>query len=118
MQVVRPADVTPEPFSSDLFTGPVTRQPVAPASKEFNVSIISFGRGVRNKLHTHEGDQVLIVTAGRGVVATEGERQEVAVGDVILIPARESHWHGATDDSDFSHIAVNRSGTKTVQIEQ
>jgi len=35
------------------------------------------------------------------------------VGDVIHIPAGERHWHGATDDSEFAHIVITRSGSRT-----
>ena len=115
MQVVRPSEVAKEPYLSDIFTGPeVTRQPLAPGSRDYNVNNISFGKGVRNKLHTHESDQILIVTAGTGIVATENEEHTVVLGDVILIPAGEKHWHGATQDSEFSHIALTKSDSKTV----
>ena len=116
MQVVKPYKVPKEPYPSNIFTGPVTRQAVAPASKEFSVNIVNFGRGVRNKFHTHESDQVLIVTAGRGMVATEKEEHVVTTGDVVLIPAGEKHRHGATSDSEFSHIAMTRLDSKTTIV--
>ena len=59
------------------------------------MSVVNFGKDVRNKFHAHDTDQILIVTAGRGYVATEKEKQEVSVGDVIVFPAGEKHWHGA-----------------------
>jgi len=39
-------------------------------------------------------------------------------GDVILFPAGEKHWHGATSDSEFSHIFVAVIGYETAQIEE
>ena len=119
MKVVRPNEVAKESFESSLFTGPaVTRQPIARDSQDYNMNIISFGKGVRNKLHTHGSDQVLIVTSGRGIVATEDEEHFVAVGDIVLVPAGEKHWHGATKDSDFAHIAITRAGSSLTQIEK
>jgi quercetin dioxygenase-like cupin family protein len=50
----------------------------------------------------------LIVTGGKGFVANEYEKQEVGVGDIILFPAGEKHWHGATEDSYFSHIYIKK----------
>lgn len=74
---------------------------------------MNFGKGVRNKLHTHDSEQILIVTAGKGIVATEKEQKTVAPGDVILFSAGEKHWHGATGGSEFSHIYVTRVDSKT-----
>jgi quercetin dioxygenase-like cupin family protein len=110
-------DVPKTPRETPLFTGEVTVQPLIPEGGDFNMAVVNFGKGVRNKFHTHESDQILIVTAGKGTVATEFEQREVTVGDVILFPTGEKHWHGATDDSEFSHIYISRAGQKTRQVE-
>lgn len=79
---------------------------------------MTFSPGARNKRHTHTTDQVLIVTAGTGICATESEQVVVVtVGDVIHFPAGEKHWHGATKDSSFAHIYVTGIGNKTTQVE-
>lgn len=99
-----------------LFTGdPVTRQPMLneQVGKQFNMSVVNFGKGIRNKFHTHTSDQVLIVTRGKGIVADETEEKAVTVGDVAFIPAGERHWHGATQESDFAHVALTGLGSKT-----
>ena len=114
MRIVRIEEVAPADLTGPLFTGTAARQDlVTPDHSELNIGIVHFPRGVRNRLHTHTGDQVLIVTAGRGIVATETESHEVSVGDVIHIPAGERHWHGATDESDFAHLVITRSGSRT-----
>ncbi len=118
MKVTKMSEVPKEPLINPLFTGPdVTVQALVPDSKDYNINIVNFGKAVRNKFHTHDVDQVLIVTAGAGIVATEKGERVVTVGDVILIPAGEKHWHGATKDSEFSHIFVTRTGSSTVQLE-
>jgi quercetin dioxygenase-like cupin family protein len=78
---------------------------------------VNFPAGVRNKMHTHSRDQVLFVTAGTGMIATETEEQEITVGDIVPITADEKHWHGATPDADFSHIALTAKGSTTTQVE-
>ena len=118
MKVVSIRDVTAEPFIHNVFTGPdVTRQELASGDSEFEVTVVNFGKGVRNKLHTHDGEQILIVTAGEGVVASEKEEHNVSVGDIIFIAPGEAHWHGATADSGFSHIFIQRKDRVLTQIE-
>jgi quercetin dioxygenase-like cupin family protein len=119
MEVVNPNEVAKEPFVHPIFTGlDVTLQVLVAESKEFDVNIVNFGKGVRNKFHAHEGEQVLIVTGGKGMIVTETEKRVITVGDVVLIPAGEKHWHGATEESEFSHIYVTRRGGKVTQLEE
>ena len=118
MKIVKMKEVPKEPHVTPLFTRPdVTRQSLVSDSKDLRMNIVNFGKGVRNKFHTHDGDQVLIIIAGNGIVATEEEEKVVKVGEVILFPAGEKHWHGATEDSEFSHIVVTRVGVKMTQLE-
>ncbi|MFH1626196.1 MAG: cupin domain-containing protein [Pseudomonadota bacterium] len=121
MKIVRMSEAPKVPLGSlvtSMFTGPdVTRQALLPESKEFDLSIVSFGKGIRNKFHAHDGEQVLIVTAGEGIVATEYEEVFVTTGDVILISAGEKHWHGATKNSEFSHIYLTKTGAKFTKLE-
>jgi len=118
MKIVSIREVVKEPFLHPIFTGPdVTRQLLVPDSKEFSVNLINFGKGVRNKFHSHDSEQVLIVTSGKGIVATEKEERVVTEGDIILVPQGEKHWHGATPDSEFSHIYVTRLGSVLTRME-
>ena len=118
MQVIKMNAVAKQSFESPLFTGPeVSRQTLLPDSQEFNVNVVNFGKGVRNKFHAHDSEQVLIITAGNGYIATETEKIAITVGDVVLIPAGEKHWHGAAEDAEFSHIYVSRLGSELTQLE-
>ena len=120
MEVIRTDEVSKQPVTSPLFTGgTVTRQPLLAEGirKHFNMSIVNFSKGARNKFHSHTSDQVLIVTAGMGKVATTQDEVIVREGDIIYIPAGEKHWHGATKDSEFSHIFVTSTDSKTTQLE-
>jgi len=118
MKVVSIHKAAAEPFVHSVFTGPdVTRQDLAPDSSEFAVNMVNFGKGVRNKFHAHDSDQILIVTAGKGIVATESEERAVSEGEVIFIPAGETHWHGAAKDAEFSQIYIQRKNSVLTQIE-
>ena len=116
MKVIKANEVAKEEVRSRLFEGgTVTRQPLVTAemSKNFTFGLINFDPGARNIFHTHTSDQILYVTAGEGIVATEAGEVAVRVGDIILIPTGEKHWHGATKDSAFSHISLLASDSKT-----
>lgn len=120
MKVIRTDQIPKQPFDRPIFTGgPVTFQPIVTEEmgETFDIKLLNFSKGARNKFHSHTSDQVLIVTAGTGIVATEEEEMVVKVGDIIYIPAGEKHWHGAMKDSEFSHIYVTTADSKTIRLE-
>jgi quercetin dioxygenase-like cupin family protein len=119
MKVIKIAQVARKPQVNPLFTGPVTMQPIVGTelSRNFLIRQVNFGRGVRNKFHSHSIEQVLIVTEGKGIVATDKEEITVGPGDVIFIPAGEKHWHGAAKGATFSHVYVMSPDSKTTQLE-
>jgi quercetin dioxygenase-like cupin family protein len=41
--------------------------------------------------HTHNCDQILVIASGKGVMATDGEEREIAVGDIVHIKAGEQY---------------------------
>ena len=79
-------------------------------SENFRCNVVNFGAGATTGWHAHDSDQILVVTGGRGIVASETEEREITVGDVVHIKAGERHWHGAKADSTLSHITVTASG--------
>ncbi|MDO4643679.1 MAG: cupin domain-containing protein [Cardiobacteriaceae bacterium] len=80
----------------------------ASPDKQVNVANVTFELGCRNNWHCHEnGYQILLVTAGEGFFQEEGKpAQRLKAGDVIVIKESVKHWHGATKDSWFTHIAI------------
>jgi len=52
----------------------------------------------------------LVVTSGVGRVQRwEGPVEEVWPGDVVWIPPREKHWHGASPTVAMTHIAIQEA---------
>jgi len=80
-------------------------------------AIVTFERGARTNWHTHPLGQTLIVTQGSGFVQRwGGSRQEIKVGDVVWIPADTKHWHGASESTSMSHVAITEAlDGKTVE---
>jgi len=69
--------------------------------------IVTFDPGARSVWHTHPVGQILIVTAGSGLVQQWGSAAHIIkAGDVVWIPAGIKHWHGASASSSITHIAV------------
>jgi quercetin dioxygenase-like cupin family protein len=92
---------------SPIFVGDVFRQGLTEGlSKQLSVAVVSFPNGARNVFHAHAGDQMLIVTEGEGIVASETTEYPIAVGDVAFIPAGERHWHGAQPGKSMTHLAI------------
>ena len=69
---------------------------------------VTFEPGCRNNWHVHhKGGQVLICIAGEGWYQEWGKPvQKLTPGDVVSIAPEVKHWHGATKDSWFQHIAL------------
>jgi quercetin dioxygenase-like cupin family protein len=118
MEVIHLNKIEAQENSTSLFTSPVSTK-VVEAFKENSPTItyVSFPKGVRNKLHIHNNDQILVVTEGKGIVATESEQKEITVGDIAVIPAGEKHWHGAIEDSAMTHISITAPNTSIDQVE-
>ena len=80
---------------------------------EVAINTVIFTPGARTHWHSHPGGQLLVVTAGRGIVATRsGEAHVVGNGDVIWTEPGEEHWHGACGDSLMAHMAVSHGKTR------
>ena len=107
-------------MTGGLMTGTqVWRQPILNPgdSSNFNFAIVKFDAGSRNKFHKHSGDQILLITEGTGKVVNDHETLTVTEGDVVLIPAKENHWHGAPDSTSMAHITITVAGSQTEQTE-
>ena len=113
MKIVKISDDKAVEDTGKLFTGgkvSVQRLIEENDSKQFRSVMVNFSAGAKNKLHTHSIDQILYVTKGTGIVATDKEQHVVTPGTMILIPANEPHWHGATSDKPFAHISITTPG--------
>jgi len=101
----------------DYFTGVVWVKMLVPNDPTLNCQIanVVFERGSRNNWHTHPGGQILIVTDGIGYYQEKGKPiQVLRKGDVVNIPPDVEHWHGASPDSEFIHIAINPNTQKGI----
>ena len=111
MKVVKTSDIKAQESTSKIFIGGIVKGQniIGENNDELRIAIINFSPGARCVFHTHTFDQVLYVTKGEGVVATEDEEIKMEQGTWAIIPAGERHWHGSRD-KEFSHIAIMPPG--------
>jgi quercetin dioxygenase-like cupin family protein len=81
------------------------------------VFAVHFSAGGRSRPHTHRHGQLLVVTAGRGVVGDRSGRRTVEPGDVVVTGPGEWHWHGAAPDSPMTHVTVQMAGPDSIDWE-
>ncbi|UKI17847.1 MAG: carboxymuconolactone decarboxylase family protein [Bacteroidales bacterium] len=98
-------------FTGNSYLAPISREQVV-------VSNVTFEPRCRNNWHIHHaksgGGQMLIGVAGRGWYQEEGKPAvEILPGTVIHIPAGVKHWHGASADGWFAHLAFEIPGEET-----
>ena len=106
-----------EKAPADYFTGIAWVKMLVPNDPTLNCQIgnVMFEPGARNNWHTHPGGQILIAIEGTGYYQEKGKPiQLFRKGDVIKIPPDIEHWHGATPDSEFTHLAINTNTQKGV----
>jgi len=97
---------------ADWFTGTVRIDPLFQANTPARAAgaSVTFEPGARTAWHTHPLGQTLIVIAGCGRAQREGGPiEEIRPGDVVLFPAGEKHWHGATPTTAMTHIAIQEA---------
>lgn len=103
---------------SQYFTGNSFLNPLTDAKRAgLLLANVTFEPACRNHWHIHHvksgGGQILICTAGEGWYVEENkEAVSLTAGSVITIPAGIKHWHGAKEDSWFSHIAIEVPGVE------
>ena len=105
-----------ERSDNEIFKGSVDYQTIVSEdeSRDLRLSEVAFKDGAVNRWHVHSCDQILVVTAGEGIVADESEERAVSTGDVAFIPANTKHWHGAKPGRDMTHWSILANGKTTI----
>lgn len=96
-------------INNDHFSGTAWLQMLVTNKEDFDLTIgnVIFEPGVRNNWHFHPGGQILICIAGQGYYQEKGQPIRILnKGDIIETLPNVVHWHGATPDSEFEHIAI------------
>lgn len=108
-----------EKAPAEYFTGTAWIKLLVPNDPVLLTQIgnVVFEPGGRNNWHTHPGGQILIVTDGVGYYQEKGKSiQVIRKGDVVTIAPDVEHWHGASPDSELTHIAINTNTQKGIVV--
>lgn len=105
----------PNEAYAQYFIGNSYLNPLTDPKQTIFLANVSFEPGCRNNWHIHhaakDGGQILLCTDGMGWYQEWGkEARPLGPGDVVYIPDGVKHWHGASKDSWFSHIAFEAPG--------
>lgn len=116
------SELTYQSAPSDYFSGKArfARYPSTPESSD-GIAIVEFDKGTVTNWHTHSHGQYLIVTSGEGYTQEWGKPvQRIKTGDVVWCPPNVKHWHGASESSAMSHIAIapNAKENKATWLEK
>ena len=98
--------------SASYFTGTVRQDPVidAPEPARVRATAVTFEPGARTAWHTHPLGQTLVVTAGSGLCQVWGGTIEtIRAGDTVWFAPGEKHWHGASQTTAMTHIAIQEA---------
>src|SRR5258708_23257179 len=113
--VVRAGSRVTKQGAAATFTGVVFQDPVVvtEAPSRMGGSVVTFTPGARTAWHAHPVGQTLYCLSGVGRICFEGEAPQVLnPGDVVNIPPNTQHWHGASPDRLFAHLALSEAGEK------
>jgi quercetin dioxygenase-like cupin family protein len=98
---------------AERFTGDVWVDVVAqprPLPHRITAGIVRFAPGSRTAWHVHVLGQTLRVTDGVALVQVRGgEAVAVYPGETVYTPPGEWHWHGATQESFMTHLALSET---------
>jgi quercetin dioxygenase-like cupin family protein len=111
--VIRAGARTTRRGAAETFTGIVFQDPVitAEAPSRLGGSVVTFTPGARTAWHSHPVGQTLFCLSGVGRICFKGEKPQVLnPGDTVNIPPDTMHWHGASPDRLFSHLALSEAG--------
>lgn len=106
-----------EKLNSENFTGTVYLKILITNDKGNPITLgnVTFEAGARTKWHLHPAGQILLVTDGIGYYQEKGQPKKIVrKGDVIKCLPNVEHWHGASVDSDFSHLAISNNNKGSV----
>jgi len=116
--IVKASEVAAEQTTGNMLAQGITYRQLLvnekmPGSGGYNAAVVNYNPGARLAFHTHTAEQIIYCTEGAGIIATEDKEYHMTPGMVIIVPPGIRHWHGATDNTPFTHFAVFKGEGQT-----
>jgi mannose-6-phosphate isomerase-like protein (cupin superfamily) len=76
-------------------------------SRNMSVTWLDVPTGVEQELHSHEeAEQVYVVARGAGRMTVAGDTQEIAQGDLVMVPPATDHSIENVGDAELCCVSV------------
>ena len=76
-------------------------------SRNLSVTWLEVPAGVEQELHSdEEAEQVYVVVRGSGRMSVAGDTQDIAVGDLILVPPATDHTISTEAEGELALLSV------------
>jgi mannose-6-phosphate isomerase-like protein (cupin superfamily) len=76
-------------------------------SRNLSVTWVTVPAGTKQTLHSSgEAEQAYVVVRGRGTMSVAGDTQEVAEGDLILVPPATEHSIGNDGGDELACVSI------------
>lgn len=118
-QITRAAEHTVNQAPAANFSGKAhfSRFPTMPSDGDIAPAIVTFAPNTITNWHIHPSGQYLIVIDGEGRTQEWGKPiQHIHKGDTIWCPPGVKHWHGASEHSAMTHIAISPVSKDNQQV--
>lgn len=94
-----------------------SRLPTMPSHGDVAPATVTFAPNTVTNWHIHPHGQYLIVIEGEGRTQEWGKPiQQIYKGDTIWCPPGIKHWHGASEHSAMTHIALSPVSKDNQQV--
>lgn len=86
-------------------------------SRHMSVTWLEVPSGTDQELHSHEeSEQVYVVCRGAGTMTVAGDRQEIAEGDLVMVPPATDHSIANNGDTELCCVSVQSPAVTVSEV--
>jgi mannose-6-phosphate isomerase-like protein (cupin superfamily) len=86
-------------------------------SRNMSVTWLEVPSGIDQELHSHEeAEQVYIVVSGDGTMTVAGDTQQIAEGDLVMVPPATDHSIANDGSSDLCCVSVQSPPVEASEV--
>ena len=86
-------------------------------ARNLSVTWVTVPGGAQQTLHSSsEAEQAYVVVRGSGTMSVAGDTQEVAEGDLILVPPATEHSIGNDGEEEFACVSIQSPPVSAAEL--